>query len=1328
MIRWLHISDLHFGTAGTSTDMLRDELPKFLRKEGLNCDYVFCTGDIRTANAKPNDFTDEMADYLREICTAVGQKTDRLFIVPGNHDIDRDVDGRDEAIHRMMFQRKGYYDFKNGYVNDEDLVAIKEGEKDFVEFLSKILPTQRLAFYSNPQLPHFNIQTPHFNLLHLDTTISYTKGQEANDMIVGTKMLYDVVRNLNRSKPTIILTHYPFSALHQEEKSILSTMLQNNEIRLWLAGHEHEEILQRIRYIDSIQAGELKYENRAKATFLIGEYDPQASCGHIEAYSWFNEGWAKYPIVNLDNENPDRYDFKLKSLECPAAREVLKAKEANKEFISRLPEKVETSLLPAILDEDAITTLGDLLTETWNSDTPHIVLLADGGMGKTTMLLDYCRNSKSPILYIPVERLAALDFSIEQYCRNCIYDGDDRMMQNSLSSKYQKPTLTLFIDGLNEVDSDAENSFIREIQRLSYFKGLHILVASRTNFTLRHNISGYRQTTLRPLEDDQISGYISLSEWEHIKSSNSLHRLLGNPMMVTVYKEICSIIEDYRDEEFLDWILPVENATDLFHDYYVAQMALMMKRDSTDGKRLLFAAICIRDVLPAIAYKYECSHSLNRDNVEFRKILDEVLQNWELNQTAFISIQEKYREFSIPKLDILQVTDFLTSDLRLLYQDKKVKAFPHQMYRDYLSAQWIVIQSNKTDNIDVLWNSRAIPLSVMEHIRHSCGAYWQDGLANSVKKFGEYKGRDEETQLISNLLSCFPYSPISGLPDYSNLNLRGQLLPNNTPTESKIELNGAEIDSETLGLTFRDIKQYVNLSMSEDKAYLAASTMQDKSIYIFSLYEEKSPFVYKIGKKVASMKFCHNYLFVYAGSLTVFSFDGTKWNRTGEITNNEGSIIRNVKKMFVKDDVLFLYYNSRLVKYNLMDCSRVDITNGVFWKVPIVGDDISSLRRTSSLKIIQQGQEIVEEKGTPDFKAVSYNDGGLVIKSGEELILELHRGLTLLKDAAISVDGKRAVTLGYHVSNEKRKIQYWNLDSGKKISDSYCPQEVNTIHLSENGSWILGECENSTWVLNYRTQKEKWFNEHFVSNHDGRLVTYGNQVIRRDGDNLNFLNLDNGETNPLQCHVPRPKLVCFLPNGTLVAVDSTGYHLQFKSIRDNRIISISPNGQNIVSIQALNGQPFIAVFTEDQKIRLYHTGNGQCLRNEAAKSIAKRLVVHPIKTLMADTNGHRCLETRNYYEKKGYKGKRLGWWYDNSYKSKGHDIDGDILDIAFNEHNSQLILILSNGRIIFCDDQKCTYLDSFNIISAFDVKAYDFRNCVCTNLLRTQLIRNGALA
>ena len=226
MIRWLHISDLHLGSCEMSTDMLRNELPDFLAKEGLKCDYVFCTGDIKTAGPHDNGYTEDMATYMLDICQAVGVKSERLFVVPGNHDINRDIDARKQAIKKVKFQRQGYYDPAKGVIDESDYTDIMCGEQQFAFFLAKIFDQEKAALYANAKRPHFAIETPDFNILHVDTTIAYTEGQEATDLIVGTYALSQEIKTLNKNKPTILLTHYPFTALLQDEKKYLSYILQ----------------------------------------------------------------------------------------------------------------------------------------------------------------------------------------------------------------------------------------------------------------------------------------------------------------------------------------------------------------------------------------------------------------------------------------------------------------------------------------------------------------------------------------------------------------------------------------------------------------------------------------------------------------------------------------------------------------------------------------------------------------------------------------------------------------------------------------------------------------------------------------------------------------------------------------------------------------------------------------------------------------------------------------------------------------------------------------------------------------------------------------------
>lgn len=347
MIRWLHISDLHFNSDDMSTTMLRKELPKYLRRNNIHCDYVFCTGDIRIG--KTGLFPDEAADYLKELCFVVGVDTSRLFIVPGNHDINRNSPGRDEAIRRVKFQRTGYYDPKYGRIEEADLQIIHEGQKDFRDFLNKLYDSDRLSYYNNPSAPHFNIETSDFNILHVDTTITQCSGQEAHDLIVGTKALQTACETLNPNKPTILLTHFPFTSLLQDEKKYVSEILYSYGVRLWLAGHEHDHNLQPMKYLYSVQAGELQMEENTHATVLIGNYDESTRHGYISAYTWFPEGWAEYPIIWHDYSEENKFPFALRlPKDNGLSREAVLIQQANQSYYERLPVEIIESIFPSV--------------------------------------------------------------------------------------------------------------------------------------------------------------------------------------------------------------------------------------------------------------------------------------------------------------------------------------------------------------------------------------------------------------------------------------------------------------------------------------------------------------------------------------------------------------------------------------------------------------------------------------------------------------------------------------------------------------------------------------------------------------------------------------------------------------------------------------------------------------------------------------------------------------------------------------------------------------------------------------------------------------------
>jgi len=1310
--------------------MLRDEFLKFLRQKDIRCNYVFCTGDIRVWN-KP--FPDEAADYLKSLCDAVSCDISRLFIVPGNHDVNRSSEGRDEAIAHVMFQRNGYYEPAKGVIEDEELRKIYNGQADFRAFLGKIFDTERMSYYEEPLAPHFSIETPDFNILHVDSTLSYRGGQEVNDLVIGTKLLQNALKSTNPSKPTILLTHYSFTSLLQDEKKYVSELLYGSGVCLWLAGHEHDHNLQPVKYLYSVQAGELRYEDKAHATVLIGNFDTNTYHGYISAYTWFPEGWAEYPIVwhndaiSNGDAGDDKFTFELRlSGNNGKSRERVLIDEANKEYVSCLPDKILNSIFPdfEVDGERYSNDLLSLMHESWTTDAPHLILLADGGMGKSTMLLQACQTAQRA-LYISVGKLQTIKYSIVEYCASVLFEGDGSQFRRFTSSKHTTPDLILLIDGLNEVGAEQEQTFIDEVKSLNMLKGIQIVISSRSDFTPRYSMFGYKMVRLLLLRDEQINSVFEANKWSIIKTHPTLHHLLSNPMMLTMYLQISPVIEKYSKTEFLNWRLPIENATDLLFDYYTAQIAVLLGHEGVKGEAVIKAMRCVYDILPFIAYSYERGYSFNVANAEFREKVKIAATKGTFDKGA-MEIASEYFRCTVPDIIDKEAIDLLTNVLHLIYKGDKFTAFPHQIHRDYLSAYWIVRETERIDDAESLramWNSRKISYPVMSYIRQLSGKYWS-GIAEKIHKVG--KNCDNTFNLTSNLLECFPYTDKSGIPDYSELDLRGLPLSDFQLIYNEISLKGTKIDEKSIGKIDAKPLQYQNLVFSDDNGYLASS--EGTFICIFPLRTNEDIYRCNIDTMPKHLEFVGNYLFAVIKNEKIIVFKHSdKWTYMCEIKASDGGILfsGNFHKLVLKDDILYFYFNNRERQYQLSDGKMIcnHLKKRAYVKC-VDGYDLTHINnKQKNIRNKTIGQACKSEHN--GLTAIAMEDGSLIVSGGSEIYNYLNKGISLLKDGAISGDGKWVATLSYAIFNGKRKIQLWNLDKKEKIKEIYCLQEIEKVHLSQYGTWIIGETDRKSWVCNIENGNAEWFEEHLISNQKSKLITYGDWVFRKNNDNLVYLyNLKTKESKNIENLSRNSRIAVLMPDDSLATVGNNANFVLFKNTRSEAVARVNSQPTAVLGIFPLKKKPFIAIATQDNVISIYHTGTEQRLRIINSSAGNYMVSVHPEEGVIACSNGQR-FGTHNFYEWQ-CEGQNRGRWYSNSYKGN-HNVNGTVLDLDFNAANHELVVILSNGEILFCHEKYCDYHSKLDIITNFNVAAYDFRGCICSNEIREQLKQNGAL-
>ena len=993
-----------------------------------------------------------------------------------------------------------------------------------------------------------------------------------------------------------------------------------------------------------------------------------------------------------------------------------KTDELNQEFYFSMPKDTYMDLIPRILYSGRSMNVETLLNDNWELNTPHLFLMGDGGMGKTTLMLNYCKKSSLPVVYLSANYLMSKELTICNYCETFVFEGNQSKFNNYCLSKQDRASLLIIIDGLNEVDGTVENKIVQEIQKLTRYKGIQFIVTSRTDFTVRYpNLRGFVRADLLPLDEEVIKNYFTTNEWNSILKQPTLTILLSNPMMLTIYKMFCSIYEKYRNIEFLDWKLPVNNKSDLLHNYYVAQVALMMNRDDADGSQVMMAATIVEVILPALAYEYERNYCLTKSNEDFRIIIDSYLNQDVLRYEKSDTIKEYYRLKQVGKLDIDTVFDMLVSDLNLMGRLKGSTFFYHQIYRDYLSAQWIIRQTNKNKEIETIWNKRRLSFPVMEHIRNCSGKYW-DGIAKIVHHAGV--GRTDSSILIENMVDCFTIAPNAGMADYSELDLTNITLPDILEPNGKVSLSNAAISYKTLGIS-NDVQPiYYNLSFTRDCKYLAACS--EATLFIFRLLDGVMVLRHEINSLISSIACGKDTVLVNANGLHVYRLH-EDWEYKGALTSNNGQITRGLKKAIIVKDTLHLHYSNHLNSYSLEKCNLIEGCNDCLDKSSIVnGDDVTSIRRTIDLRRIREDDNmVVQEVSIQGINAISKRDGSLIVKNGDEVINVLVKGQATICDASISDDGGIVATLENTIVNEEKRIFLWNLNLRKRVGVLRCSQNVKNIYLSNNGKWIICVMDDKTIVYEVSSGNIVFeTSDSFVSNRDGQLTTYEDNVLLRTRQSeLVLYNIVSQQTCIVKKNSFPPKgLACFLRNGDVAVVDDKRILVNLPSERNGKLLELVPGLSSIKALHAFKNQPFIAVACTNNIVSIYHTGTGQRTRKLDSIVAAEIVSPHPSETILARSDGKRKIVIHEYYEKTIY-GKKRGWWRDHSINNQNLN-NSKILDLAFNVNGHHLVSVMKNGKLLFFNERDGSYNTSFQIITAFNPEAYDFSNVKCSNELR----------
>lgn len=251
---WLHISDLHVGSARSPgaaqlVQAIKRDLASASELGLPSPDAIFVAGDI----ASTGDARKEAGEYeearalLVDLANAAGLGPHRVFVVPGNHDVQRTADADRATFRLVQSLRAGSEGLDDALANPEDRALLVRRLENYLRFAKGFAPA---CLQAEPGAPDTLFWTHRMTgrgklpvrVVGLNTALIATGDDDMGKLQSGVAPLTEALREpaLLSDEVVLVLSHHPL---------IGGWLLDEEELRPWLksfasillSGQSHEE-------------------------------------------------------------------------------------------------------------------------------------------------------------------------------------------------------------------------------------------------------------------------------------------------------------------------------------------------------------------------------------------------------------------------------------------------------------------------------------------------------------------------------------------------------------------------------------------------------------------------------------------------------------------------------------------------------------------------------------------------------------------------------------------------------------------------------------------------------------------------------------------------------------------------------------------------------------------------------------------------------------------------------------------------------------------------------------------------------------------------------
>ena len=250
-ITWIHLSDWHQRGQDFNRTKVRDKLIQdILQREHLctelkQVDFIIFSGDL-AFSGKAEEYEAAKTYLFEPVLKATSLSRESLFIVPGNHDLDRD---EFEILPQAIL---------NPFESEDQVQEWLENRKKRQRLLEPFaVYKQFVSEYTGQKSPDYasvrqmEINNRRIALLGINSALMAGRKNQQGDvkdegkLIVGEPQIYAPLRQIETDDLRIAVLHHPFNWLKEFDRRRIEKNL-GEKCQFILCGHEHDPRVQQI--------------------------------------------------------------------------------------------------------------------------------------------------------------------------------------------------------------------------------------------------------------------------------------------------------------------------------------------------------------------------------------------------------------------------------------------------------------------------------------------------------------------------------------------------------------------------------------------------------------------------------------------------------------------------------------------------------------------------------------------------------------------------------------------------------------------------------------------------------------------------------------------------------------------------------------------------------------------------------------------------------------------------------------------------------------------------------------------------------------------------